>query len=153
MTKICPCGSDSLFVHCCGPYLENHHSAPDAESLMRSRYSAYATKNADYLIATWHPDCQAESWRSEIEQSFASVQWLGLNVIETSEGQHNNEAYVEFSACFIEQGKQDRQLIHERSRFLRIDRHWFYLDGIRPQTGRNSPCPCGSGKKYKKCCG
>ncbi|CDH04619.1 conserved hypothetical protein [Xenorhabdus bovienii str. oregonense] len=153
MTKICPCGSDSLFVHCCGSYLENHHSAPDAESLMRSRYSAYATKNADYLIATWHPDCQAESWRSEIEQSFASVQWLGLNVIDTGEGQHNNEAYVEFSACFIEQGKQDRQLIHERSRFLRIDQHWFYLDGIRPQTGRNSPCPCGSGKKYKKCCG
>ncbi|MCP9268740.1 YchJ family protein [Xenorhabdus sp. XENO-1] len=153
MTKICPCGSDSLFVHCCGPYLENHHSAPDAESLMRSRYSAYATKNADYLIATWHPDCQAESWRSEIEQSFTGVQWLGLNVIGTVEGQHNNESYVEFSACFIEQGKQDRQLIHERSRFLRIDQHWFYLDGIRPQTGRNSPCPCGSGKKYKKCCG
>ncbi|MDE1485300.1 YchJ family protein [Xenorhabdus bovienii] len=153
MTKICPCGSDSLFVHCCGPYLENHHSAPDAESLMRSRYSAYATKNADYLIATWHPDCQAESWRSEIEQSFACVQWLGLNVIGTVEGQHNNESYVEFSVCFIEQGKQDRQLIHERSRFLRIDQHWFYLDGIRPQTGRNSPCPCGSGKKYKKCCG
>ncbi|PHM72816.1 YchJ family protein [Xenorhabdus sp. KJ12.1] len=152
MTTICPCGSSLSFAHCCGPYLDNHRTAPNAESLMRSRYSAYVTKNIDYLIATWHPDCKAETWRSEIEQSFVGVEWLGLNVISADKGLHNDEAYVEFSACFIEQAKQDRQLIHERSRFLRIGQHWFYIDGIRPQTGRNDPCPCGSGKKYKKCC-
>ncbi|PHM28634.1 YchJ family protein [Xenorhabdus budapestensis] len=152
MTKICHCGSGSPFAYCCGPYIDNHYPAPDAESLMRSRYSAYVTENVDYLITTWHPDCEAETWRSEIEQSFVGVQWLGLNVINTNKGQHNNEAYVEFSACFIEQEKQYRQLIHERSRFLRIDQHWFYIDGVRPETGRNDPCPCGSGKKYKKCC-
>ncbi|CDL80686.1 YchJ family protein [Xenorhabdus szentirmaii] len=152
MTKICPCGSRLDFAHCCNLYIDNNHPTPNAEALMRSRYSAYVTQNTDYLISSWHPDCQAENFRTEIEQSFIGVQWLGLNILETKQGKHNNEAYVEFSACFLEQGKQDRQLIYERSRFLRIDQHWFYIDGVRPQLGRNSPCPCGSGKKYKKCC-
>ncbi|MBD2800677.1 YchJ family protein [Xenorhabdus sp. M] len=152
MTKICPCGSRLDFAHCCNLYIDNNHPTPNAEALMRSRYSAYVTQNTDYLISSWHPDCQAENFRAEIEQSFIGVQWLGLNILETKQGKHNNEAYVEFSACFLEQGKQDRQLIYERSRFLRIDQHWFYIDGVRPQLGRNSPCPCGSGKKYKKCC-
>ncbi len=115
---MCPCGSELPFTHCCSPYLDNHSPAPDAESLMRSRYSSYVIQDANYLISTWHPDCQAENWRTEIEQSFAGVQWLGLNVLETNPGKHINEAYVEFSACFIEPGKQDRQLIHERSRFF-----------------------------------
>ncbi|EYU16126.1 YchJ family protein [Photorhabdus aegyptia] len=165
MTERCPCGSGIDFADCCSPYLQNIKFAPTAESLMRSRYSAYVKHNADYLITSWHPDCQAEKWRLDLEQSFIVTQWLGLNVITTEKGKNDNEAYVEFSACFLDQKSQDKQLIHERSRFLRIDQRWYYIDGVKPidgikpidgvkpQIGRNSPCPCGSGKKYKKCCG
>ncbi len=153
LTELCPCGSGIDFADCCSPYLQNIKFAQTAESLMRSRYSAYVKHNADYLITSWHPDCQAEKWRLDIEQSFIVTQWLGLNVITTEKGENDNEAYVEFSAYFLDQKSQDKQLIHERSRFLRIDQHWYYIDGIKPQIGRNSPCPCGSGKKYKKCCG
>ena len=118
---------------------------------MRSRYSAYVKKNVDYLIATWHPDCHAEEWRDGIIQSFGNTTWLGLTVI--AEMAEDHEAFVEFIARFKDTNSPQVSAMHERSRFLRIKEHWYYIDGIRPSVGRNDTCPCGSGKKYKKCCG
>lgn len=152
LSTLCPCGSDLSYQTCCSPLHKNEQKAATAQALMRSRYSAYVVHDADYLIATWHSDCQAQLFKSEIESGFEKTQWLGLHVIACENGSHPDEAFVEFSACFIERNNEDKQLIHERSRFLRIDNEWFYIDGVNPKVGRNDHCPCGSGKKYKKCC-
>jgi len=118
---------------------------------MRSRYAAFVTRDADYLIKTWHPSCHATDFRQEIEAGFANMQWLGLTQYETAAGRDENEGFVSFVARFTEQGRAGA--IIERSRFLKEGGEWYYIDGTRPQFGRNDPCPCGSGKKFKKCCG
>lgn len=118
---------------------------------MRSRYSAFVMKNADYLINTWHPSCQASNFRADIERSFAQTEWHGLTVFATQESTNPEEGFVSFIAKFSENGKPG--VILERSRFLKVEGKWYYIDGTHPQFGRNDPCPCGSGKKFKKCCG
>jgi len=153
LSQSCPCGRDETFEKCCQPFLTHSAFASTPSTLMRSRYSAYVTKNADYLLATWHADCQAARWRESLEEGFATTKWLGLNVIDALPGKNADEGYVEFAARFQEQGSEAVQLVHERSRFLRVNERWYYIDGVKPQSGRNDSCPCGSGKKYKKCCG
>ncbi len=117
---------------------------------MRSRYSAYVLKNADYLAATWHPSTRPAS----LDLNGDATPWQRLRIVATEQGRRGDEAgMVEFIA-FYEGGE-----LHERSRFVREEGQWFYVDGeISPpvgqvKTGRNDPCPCGSGKKFKKCCG
>lgn len=152
LNKVCTCGNPQAFSDCCELYLSGKSIPESPEQLMRSRYSAYVHKNADYLIKTWHPDCHAENWREDITHSFEHTQWLGLRVISSSYAKKPNEAYVEFSACFIDEKADHKQLIYERSRFIRIGAHWYYIDGIMPKISRNDLCPCGSGQKFKKCC-
>lgn len=110
-------------------------------------------QDADYLIATWHAQCQPGRWQESLTEGFKNTQWLGLNVIDSQPGEHADEGYVEFAARFQEPGSAKVHLIHERSRFLRVNERWYYIDGVKPQPGRNDSCPCGCGKKYKKCCG
>ncbi len=153
MTSLCPCGSESEFEHCCQPAILGVRPAATPEALMRSRYSAYVTQNADYLIASWHPDCGASAFRDALKEGFATTQWMGLHVIATQPGKNSDEGYVEFSARYQDSGDPQTVIIHERSRFLRLNERWYYIDGIKPQLGRNDLCLCGSGKKYKKCCG
>ena len=150
--ELCPCGSGLEYSLCCEPYLSGNQHASTPGELMRSRYSAYVKHCADYLVATWHPDCQAEASRSAITNSFNETTWLGLTVVEEKTGNNADEGYVEFVARFSD-GTAQPSAIHERSRFLRLGQRWYYIDGIKPQSGRNATCPCGSGKKYKKCCG
>jgi len=152
VNSLCPCGSESEFEQCCQPAITGVRPAATPEALMRSRYSAYVTENADYLIASWHPDCRVPELRAALLEGFASTHWLGLNVVATAKGKSADEGFVEFAARYQEEGNPDTVLIHERSRFLRVNKHWYYVDGIKPQVGRNDPCTCGSGKKYKKCC-
>ena len=129
MSQLCPCGSAVEYSLCCHPYVSGEKVAPDPEHLMRSRYCAFVMQDADYLIKTWHPSCGAAALRAELMAGFAHTEWLGLTVF----------------------GKTGA--IIERSRFLKENGQWYYIDGTRPQFGRNDPCPCGSGKKFKKCCG
>ncbi|WP_037405804.1 YchJ family protein [Chania multitudinisentens] len=152
MTELCPCGSGLEYSVCCEPLIHSDRHATTPGELMRSRYAAYVKQHADYLIATWHPDCQAEHSRDSIIQSFQNTEWLGLTVIEEKTGNNVDEGYVEFIARFTD-GSQEPHAIHERSRFLHLGQRWYYIDGIRPKPGRNATCPCGSGKKHKKCCG
>lgn len=151
MSNRCPCGSALEYSVCCQPYLSGVENAPDPGHLMRSRYTAFVEKRADYLIQTWHPSCHAAEFRQEIEAGFAGTEWLGLTVFEQADGSHSGEGLVSFVARFSEKGKTGA--IIERSRFLKENGRWYYIDGTRPQFGRNDPCPCGSGKKFKKCCG
>ena len=122
----CPCGRKTVkgqplaFDDCCGPYHAGQ-PAPDAERLMRSRYSAFVRGNAPYLLATWHA-----SQRPATLALDTAAQWLGLEI-----KQHRitgpDRAEVEFVARFRVGGKAVRQ--HERSRFVREDGRWLYVDG------------------------
>ncbi|MDN0086593.1 YchJ family protein [Yersinia nurmii] len=153
MTESCPCGSRINYELCCEPYILGAKVVATPGILMRSRYSAYVKEDVNYLVGTWHPDCHAEEWRDNIVKGFVGTQWLGLTVREETAGSHPDEGFVEFVARFKEDNSDAILMLHERSRFLRLNERWYYIDGIRPQVGRNDSCPCGSGKKYKKCCG
>lgn len=151
MSQSCPCGSALEYSVCCQRYLSGEHVAPNPSHLMRSRYSAFVLKQVDYLINTWHSSCQAAGFRQDIENGFAQTEWLGLTIFEHTDSEDAHEGYVSFVARFKEHGKPGA--IIERSRFLKENGQWYYIDGTRPTFGRNDPCPCGSGKKFKKCCG
>lgn len=122
---------------------------------MRSRYVAYTLKNSEYLLSTWHT-----STRPSENPVDESLQWRGLEILSTSQGGEGDErGIVEFRAkCRV---KDESAGLDESSEFVKEDGKWYYLDGsgIKPirsrqdRVGRNEPCPCGSGKKYKKCCG
>lgn len=151
----CPCGSGQMLATCCAPYLKGSQFAPTAETLMRSRYSAYCLQAIDYLIQTHHPTRRQSNSRKQIAATANGVTWLGLTVVATEAGQPEDQTgVVEFVAVYQE-GYQAAQL-HERSRFLREQGRWFYLDGdmlppLRPDC--NQPCWCHSGKKFKQCHG
>ncbi|WP_158045624.1 YchJ family protein [Skermanella pratensis] len=155
----CYCKSGRAFDDCCGPYLAGTAAAPTAEALMRSRYSAFATANVDYLESSLLPETRGDFSRADTEQWARSSEWTGLEVRSTTDGgEGDTEGFVEFVAHFTMQGKPN--VHHETGRFARRDDRWYYVDGImgpRPRVaakiGRNDPCPCGSGKKYKKCHG
>lgn len=151
MSELCPCGSALEYSSCCQNYLSGNEVAPSPSHLMRSRYTAFVKKNAEYLIKTWHPSCQAGRLREDIQHGFAHTEWLGLTIFATEKGRHDSEGFVCFVARFREHNQNSA--IIERSRFLKENGQWYYIDGSRPVIGRNDPCPCASGKKFKKCCG
>ncbi len=145
--NLCPCGSGESLQLCCGPYL-NGEPAPTAEALMRSRYSAYVLNKHDYLISTWHPDSRPD------ELGGTSLNWIGLEIVRTERGSSSDsKGEVEFVASYATGSRGKR--LHETSRFVREDGLWLYIDGEcqLSDIGRNDACPCGSGKKFKKCCG
>ena len=123
---------------------------------MRARYSAHVLGLVDFVVNTYHPSCTAENDRAAIADSINS-DWCRLEVINSENGATPNEGFVHFIAYLKDQGKE--LCLEERSRFVREDSLWFYIDGEFPTSneakkiGRNDPCLCGSGKKYKKCCG
>ena len=152
----CPCGSGKTYGDCCGPVLAGTKRAMTAEALMRSRYTAYTKKDGSYLLRTWHQETRPEVSQLGLDDP---VTWTGLEIIATESGKEgDSRGVVEFIARFVQNGRT-RQL-HERSRFVCQDGAWFYVDGDSPgplsdtpaKIGRNEPCPCGSGKKFKKCC-
>lgn len=129
---------------------------------MRSRYSAYVVEAIDYLGDTLHPEHRSDWDRDATARWASNSKWLGLEIRAVENGGENDqEGIVEFVAQFSEGGVE--KVHHERSRFLRRGGLWYYVDGQmprpvtqrheKPKVGRNDPCPCGSGKKYKKCCG
>ena len=149
---LCPCGSNLSLDLCCGSL---HGGAPalTPEQLMRSRYSAFVLGLGDYLVHSWHPDYLGELTAELLSQP--DTQWDGLEIIARQGGPDDILGMVEFKAWFVE--GETRHCLHERSRFVRYEGRWVYTDGeIDPvplRIGRNDPCPCGSGKKFKKCCG
>ena len=151
---LCDCGSQKTYALCCGRYIEGNIPAPDPEALMRSRYTAFCRKNADYLVATIAPGKKdPETLKEELNESMPATQWLGLKIID-SRREGADRGQVEFAA-FYRQGDGMGQL-HERSSFLKTEGRWVYVDGemLPPlKLGRNEACFCGSGKKYKKCHG
>ena len=118
----CPCGSGRPLAACCGRFHAGE-AAPDAESLMRSRYSAYVLGREDYLRATWHPaTCPAALGLDTVPRP----QWLGL-AVKAHTPLDATHATVEFVARYKLNGRAFR--LHETSRFERVDGRWLYVDG------------------------
>lgn len=127
---------------------------------MRSRYCAYVSANVDYLELTSGGEARAEFSKRDAAAWAASASFTRLEVHRTEAGGEGDETgMVEFSATYEEHGKT--RVLHERSLFTREGGAWRYVGREKgrpvqreaPKVGRNDPCPCGSGQKYKKCCG
>ena len=118
----CYCGLGKQYAACCGRLHSGAENALTAETLMRSRYSAYVLRLADYLLDTWHPDTRP----SEIDLTADDTKWLGLEVKKHTL-QDDSHATVEFVARYRIAGKGHR--LHELSRFVREEGRWYYVDG------------------------
>lgn len=157
--KLCPCCSGKTFEKCCELVIQNM-SASTAEELMRSRYTAYATGNVTYLIETTHSSTRAKFDPIEMDRWSRENAWDKLEVVDVQGGdKRDSNGVVEFKATYVD-ASGENQTHHERSDFIKEDGTWYYIDGIYPSAkslktkpSRNAQCPCGSGKKYKKCCG
>jgi SEC-C motif-containing protein len=160
----CLCGSGKDYAACCGPVIAGAPAAT-AEALMRSRYTAYALGAVDHILATYTPAAARGVDRASTEKWSKESVWLGLEVVATDGGgPDDDEGTVEFVARYREKTEGPEVSHRERARFVRggNDRRWLYAEGkvmgpppVRrePRPGRNDPCTCGSGKKYKKCHG
>jgi SEC-C motif domain protein len=124
---------------------------------MRSRFTAYAMDNTEYILATWQAKVQLEKLNFGEE----NIAWQRLEIIDTKKGGPNDtKGIVEFKAFYLNNGED--YLLHEISRFAKTNGRWLYVDGVvkkagkiiqQENQGKNAPCPCGSGKKFKRCCG
>lgn len=160
----CPCGTGRSYQECCGVYHKNPGTAPTAESLMRSRYSAFAVGDYSYINATQKLGDDKSLNESDADETSAQTRWTKLEIHSTEAGLiKDNTGTVTFSAHFME--GHHAGLLTERSMFEKMNGQWFYVSGDHEihhnpplkhsqatKAGRNAPCPCGSGKKFKKCC-
>ncbi len=159
---LCPCGSSQSLEECCEPYLSGKAKAMTAETLMRSRYTAFTQVNMEYLKSTHHPKTRNELDVSGTESWARKAEWLGLEILMVEEGtESDTQGKVEFKASY--RLNDEKCVLHELSVFEKRQGSWFYREGSlpdikqfrreSPKIGRNDPCLCGSGKKFKKCCG
>jgi len=125
---------------------------------MRSRYSAFVFEDIAYLLATHDPETRDVVDERSLADWARSAEWQGLEILDRAGGgPEDSEGVVEFKARYRSGDAEVEH--HERSRFRRVEGQWRYVDGAAPErkqaprVGRNEPCACGSGKKFKKCCG
>ena len=158
----CPCGSESEYNECCEPVIRGERIAATAEELMRARYTAYTQVEMDFLNNSVHPDFRKDEDGEGSRDWAENSQWHGLEILACEAGGPDDETgTVEFVASYTYEG-QDKQY-HEVAEFGRSEGAWGFTEGrpgvnkpvVRgePKTGRNDPCPCGSGRKFKRCCG
>lgn len=168
MNSLCPCGSELEYSNCCEPYLKNKKLTNSAEATMRARYSAYVMAEEPFLHESLAPESRHDYNSKEVLEWAKSSQWLGLEILKSEPNQ------VEFIAKYKTQGKVLEH--HETAKFRQEGNRWYFVEGDshvheegkghvdhpqKPETfkregekvGRNDPCSCGSGKKFKKCCG
>lgn len=153
----CPCGSGKPFAACCAPVIEGTRLAATAEELMRARFTAHATHAFQFL----HESFRGTASKPYVpEEGQPGVEWKRLDVHSHETTENPDRSFVDFTAYGTERGQE---VVHqERAEFLRTNGSWLYTREVRlgpppvkassPKVGRNDPCPCGSGKKYKHCC-
>jgi SEC-C motif-containing protein len=162
MSDACPCASGKPFGECCEPYLLGRVRPPTAVALMRSRYTAYAMGAIDYLYQTSSERVRKEFDAEGSKKWAKSAEWTGIEIIQATDGgAQDASGVIEFLAHY--KVKESDFEHHERAEFEKRDGVWVFMDGniigpapVRreaPKVGRNDPCPCGSGRKHKKCCG
>ena len=160
----CYCGNQQPFEECCDLIISGVNVAVSPEQLMRSRYSAYATKNAAYIYQTYASSSKKEQSIQEIQSWAEETQWLKLTIkhsdyiknIDNSVDKELLLPTVEFCALYIH-NKTFYQM-SEVSRFTLENHQWRYADGDIAEhieishPKRNEPCLCQSNKKFKHCC-
>ena len=158
----CPCQSGRTYAACCGPYLEGEAWPPTPEAVMRARYAAFASGKIDFLEESQEP-ASRDGFDREVASSWSSrADWAGFELLATAGGGADDDAgSVEFVAHYTIDGQERAH--HELARFAKVDGRWYFVDGVvagqqtyrreAPKVGRNDACPCGSGRKHKKCCG
>jgi SEC-C motif-containing protein len=158
----CPCDSGLTFNKCCEPFHKGKQQPVRAEQLMRARYSAYVVVDTDFIFNTTHPDHRKGYDHEGTREWAEKAEWEGLEIVACREGgPEDDKGEVEFIARYRE--KSLEKVHHELAQFEKSDGSWYFTDGklvtnkpiVRsgPKVGRNDPCSCGSGQKYKKCCG
>ncbi len=158
--QTCPCGLGATFDACCALIINGTRQPETAEQLMRARYSAFVTGAIDFIVSSTHSRTRKEIDLTFIREWSQNSTWHGLEILETKDI-NENKAFVSFEARFTQ--NEQEQHHREKSLFEREDGEWRFVTGdqlknptVRYETrppGRNEPCPCGSGKKYKKCHG
>jgi SEC-C motif-containing protein len=144
------------------PAIRDGREPDTAEALMRARYTAFTLGEVDFIVESHDEATRDQVDRDEIEQWSTTSDWHGLDILETEAGQPgDDEGMVAFSAQYTLSGTTYDH--RERASFVRRGGAWKFHDAqpyksepIRrdePKVGRNEPCPCGSGKKYKRCHG
>lgn len=175
MKQTCPCGSGIEYSKCCGPYLDGSAQPETAEQLMRSRYTAFTKADVVYLKKTLAPESLHDFDPKSTETWAKDSKWKGLEIVQTKKGTANDtRGTVEFVATYEVDGEGIEH--HEVSEFRKSpEGRWYFVDGdshthkeghghhhhhqqetfvrAEPKIGRNDPCHCGSGKKFKKCHG
>ncbi len=169
----CPCCSGLDFSECCAKYILDKEIPQTPEQLMRSRYTAYALADIDYVFETMRDFALKDADRAESLKWAKTSRWLGLDILKSSEVKETDtDASVEFVAKFIQDHKQHN--LKEHAKFKKYNGRWYYVGDINDvehghgcechptvtnvqpirvnKIGRNDPCTCGSGLKYKKCC-
>ncbi|GIJ45417.1 UPF0225 protein [Virgisporangium aliadipatigenens] len=127
--SLCPCGLGDPYPDCCGRFHDGSDVPATAEALMRSRYSAFAVRDAAYLLRSWHPRTRPRRLEFDPEQ-----RWLRLEILDTADGGlFDSQGTVEFRAHHRSGGRRGR--LHERSRFARHEGRWVYVDGEIRQDG------------------
>jgi len=160
---LCPCGSGNEYKNCCLPLIGGKKKATTAEELLRARYSAFAMGEVDFIVTTHHSKTRGDIKRDEIEDWSKNSEWLGLKIVQKEAGEAKDETgTLVFCAGFRAKDAEKVEEHWEQSLFEKENGEWRFLDarGVQvgpyrreaPKIGRNDPCPCGSGKKYKKCC-
>jgi SEC-C motif-containing protein len=158
----CPCGAGGTYAACCQPLHAGTRQAATALELMRARYCAYVAHQVDFIARSDHPGRHGDFDRAAAMNWAVHSTWQGCDIVATTGGGvDDQEGTVEFAARFTLRGKP--QVHREVARFVRVDGRWVYEDGQAPAQvpfvkdqvlpGRNDPCHCGSGKKFKKCHG
>lgn len=166
--SICPCRvldqNKSDYQSCCAPFIEGKKKAPTAATLMRARYSAYVVKNMDFIDQT-QVETEHEEFNKEEALKWAEgSDWMGLEIKKTQKGEAaDSSGVVEFVAHYKDKKSGTELHHHETSLFQKESGEWKFKEGqihggqpvkrLEPKIGRNDPCSCGSGKKFKKCCG
>jgi len=158
----CPCTSGVDYADCCEPVIQQRRKAATAEELMRSRYTAYALGHLDWIVESQSPAGRQFVDRNATEQWSKRATWHRLEVLSVQDGGPDDlEGFVDFKAYYTINGEDVTH--HEVANFQKEDGTWYFVDGVevkpRPfkrldrKVGPNEPCPCGSGRKHKKCCG
>jgi len=159
----CPCGTGETLADCCAPLIDGSVRAERAEQLMRARYTAHVVGEMDFILATHHPTTRTDIDESATARWASESEWLGLDIRNVEAGgPDDDKGKVEFTARYRD-GARRRHVHHELGVFERYHGQWYFRDAEMPEVnpfkrdapkqGRNDPCACGSGLKFKKCCG
>ncbi|MBC7387032.1 MAG: SEC-C domain-containing protein [Cryobacterium sp.] len=158
----CPCLSGKPYANCCEPILNGKSKPVTAEDLLRARYSAFVVGNIDFILSSHHSKTRGEVNREEITNWSKDSKWEGLVILQKEAGEATDSTgTIVFHAKYVFDGELQNH--YEKATFEKENGDWKFLDAqglqngpyvrAEPKLGRNDPCHCGNGKKFKKCHG